>query len=262
MKYLKYFEQASAYEAYKTSSDYVTPNVSYIEDTKGVKYNPASFETKNIICTYIIDEYSVNTPIKLIHNDGCLNWDDSEKKYPIIIDGTPITDDDIADWNDGLKYVFSSTGIHTVEYIPYTFEVEENGESFISFETGYNDGYDNYSMFNNCANLYSVKIPNVAERIIIFDATFINCNNLKEIDLSENVKSIGISAFENCYNLSNIIIRSTTPPEISKDTFYLGDNMSEKIIINVPSIDNYQTWANNTDAYYPGYYSKIEFKNI
>lgn len=30
MKYLKYFEEASAYEAYKTGSDYVLPNVSYV----------------------------------------------------------------------------------------------------------------------------------------------------------------------------------------------------------------------------------------
>ena len=40
MKYLKYFEQASAYEAYKNGSDYVLPNVSYVEETKGVSYQP------------------------------------------------------------------------------------------------------------------------------------------------------------------------------------------------------------------------------
>lgn len=40
MKYLKYFEQASAYEAYKNGSDYVLPNVSYIVENKGVLYEP------------------------------------------------------------------------------------------------------------------------------------------------------------------------------------------------------------------------------
>lgn len=40
MKYLKYFEQASAYEAYKNGSDYITPNVSYVEENEGVSYNP------------------------------------------------------------------------------------------------------------------------------------------------------------------------------------------------------------------------------
>ena len=39
MKYLKYFEQASDYEAYKNGSDYVLPNVSFIEDVKDVSYD-------------------------------------------------------------------------------------------------------------------------------------------------------------------------------------------------------------------------------
>ena len=38
MKYLKYFEQASAYEAYKNGSDFVTPNVSYVVETEDVYY--------------------------------------------------------------------------------------------------------------------------------------------------------------------------------------------------------------------------------
>jgi hypothetical protein len=40
MKYLKYFKEASAYEAYKNGSDYVLPNVSYIKETKSVSYEP------------------------------------------------------------------------------------------------------------------------------------------------------------------------------------------------------------------------------
>ena len=42
MKYLKYFEQASAYEAYKNGSDFVTPNVSYAKDNNTVYYNPSN----------------------------------------------------------------------------------------------------------------------------------------------------------------------------------------------------------------------------
>ena len=40
MKYLKYFEQASAYEAYKNGSDYILPNVSYVEGDNTVHYHP------------------------------------------------------------------------------------------------------------------------------------------------------------------------------------------------------------------------------
>jgi hypothetical protein len=39
-KYLKYFEQASDYEDYKNGSDFLSPNVSYIEETKVVCYEP------------------------------------------------------------------------------------------------------------------------------------------------------------------------------------------------------------------------------
>lgn len=263
MKYLKYFETEAGYASYKNGSDYVLPNVSYIEDVKDIRYDSISFENKNIICTYIIDEYSVNTPIKLIHCTDCLFWDDAEKNYPIIIDGVSISDDDLQ-WEDrGCSYVFNSIGIHTVEFIPSIVEVEENEKSFTRFETGYYDAYNtNYPMFMDCSNLNSVKIPNVAEHITVFYATFANCTSLKEIDLSENVEHIGSFSFQDCCSLSNIIIRSTTPPEITKDTFYIGDIGTSNYTINVPSIDNYQTWANNTNSYYPGYYSKIKFENI
>ena len=48
MKYLKYFEQASAYDAYKNGSDFVLPNISYIEESNSVEFNPYVIE-KNII---------------------------------------------------------------------------------------------------------------------------------------------------------------------------------------------------------------------
>lgn len=49
MKYLKYFKEASDYEAYKNGNDYVLPNVSYIEETKGVSYEPAIMNYPDII---------------------------------------------------------------------------------------------------------------------------------------------------------------------------------------------------------------------
>lgn len=42
MKYLKYFEELSAYETYKNGSDYIEPNISYIEENKGIVYIPKS----------------------------------------------------------------------------------------------------------------------------------------------------------------------------------------------------------------------------
>lgn len=40
MKYLKQFKQASEYEAFKAGDEYITPNVSYVEDGN-LYYNPA-----------------------------------------------------------------------------------------------------------------------------------------------------------------------------------------------------------------------------
>jgi hypothetical protein len=43
MKHLKLFNDAASYEAFKNSEDFVTPNVSYIEEINEVKYNCADF---------------------------------------------------------------------------------------------------------------------------------------------------------------------------------------------------------------------------
>ena len=40
MKYLKLFNQASEYEAFKVGDEYVTPNVSYVVENTSVKFNP------------------------------------------------------------------------------------------------------------------------------------------------------------------------------------------------------------------------------
>lgn len=39
MKYIKKFRTESDYQTFKQSSDWVTPNISYMEEEKGVKYN-------------------------------------------------------------------------------------------------------------------------------------------------------------------------------------------------------------------------------
>jgi hypothetical protein len=40
MKYLKYFKEASEYEAFKNGGDFILPNVSYVVDGSEVKFNP------------------------------------------------------------------------------------------------------------------------------------------------------------------------------------------------------------------------------
>lgn len=44
MKYLKYFKTSNEHSTYKNSSDFITPNVSYVEETNGVSYEPKVLE--------------------------------------------------------------------------------------------------------------------------------------------------------------------------------------------------------------------------
>ena len=39
MKYLKKFNQASEYEAFKAGDEYITPNVSFVKDSNEVMFN-------------------------------------------------------------------------------------------------------------------------------------------------------------------------------------------------------------------------------
>lgn len=64
MKHLKYFETEAEYNAYKNGSDFVLPNVSYIEEIDGLMFNadvaPAS---PNVVCTYNVTDISRETQI-------------------------------------------------------------------------------------------------------------------------------------------------------------------------------------------------------
>ncbi len=258
MKYLKYFEESSAYETYKNGSDYVLPNVSYIK-TGEVLYN--SFN-KNIICTYIIDDTTVNTPVKIIHNANVLDYDNNN--YNIIIDGAKTTwdendpsFDENLSWTDGgadYMYTFSSTGIHTVEFVPL-IELYDSSSCFYTGTDG--DG----GMFEDCPSLYSVQIPNMADWIDIHNCLFLNCEGLKEVIFPKNTKSLGNSVFENCSNNPTVILNATNPPLITKDTFFTGDIFSG-MTIKVPFNSDYSEWQNNNTAYYPGYYPSIKFETI
>jgi hypothetical protein len=50
MKYLKYFQQASGYEAYKNGDNYITPNVSYVVANNEVYYH--ALVARNNVITY------------------------------------------------------------------------------------------------------------------------------------------------------------------------------------------------------------------
>lgn len=109
MKYLKYFKDASVYEAYKNSDDYVLPNVSYIEDSNVVMYNPKSINpnvkpnANRVICTY--DASDSQWGVSLFNYYG---WDTFSSMF---IDGVQKDKE--------TSYLFESGGLHTVEFVLY-----------------------------------------------------------------------------------------------------------------------------------------------
>jgi hypothetical protein len=56
MKHLKLFNDTASYEAYKNSEDYVLPNVSYIEETKGVSFEPYVDLTVNYLTIEALED--------------------------------------------------------------------------------------------------------------------------------------------------------------------------------------------------------------
>lgn len=60
MKHLKYFDEISEYDAFKDSSDYVLPNVSWIEATKSINFNGVVLNLIELYPNYSYPEVAQN----------------------------------------------------------------------------------------------------------------------------------------------------------------------------------------------------------
>ena len=65
--------------------------------------------------------------------------------------------------------------------------------------------------FKDCTGLTSINLPNVTN---IGSSAFQDCIGLSRVDLHK-VESIGREAFSNCWNLTTLIIRSSTVPTLA-----------------------------------------------
>ena len=79
MKYLKYFEEASAYEAYKNGSDYVLPNVSYVVKTEGVSFDPYVPKDMSNYLTIEALENGLTASLSVNACEYCVDGDDNWK---------------------------------------------------------------------------------------------------------------------------------------------------------------------------------------
>lgn len=147
MKHLKRFKTEVGYTQFKDTENFVLPNVSYVEETKDVKFNPnVELGNPNVVCTYNVTDISLNTSLLYAY----------ALKYitGMIVDGVEM---DVETY-----YQFDTEGLHTIEYI-----LDDN--------TTLPDMF-----FQNTENLISIEIPDTVSSVICNFVSY-GLDNLKEI---------------------------------------------------------------------------------
>ena len=169
MKHLKQFETEVAYTQFKGTEDYVLPNVSYVKETKDVKFNPyVEPSNPNVVCIYNVTDISQEIKIFDYYNgSSCFS--------SMIVDGIGM---DIHEY-----YQFDTVGNHTVEFVL-------NDPTIIGNQ-----------VFTDCYNLTSVTIPDSVTSIGEYAFAF--CIGLTSVTIPDSVTSIGDAAFAGCYSLES-----------------------------------------------------------
>ena len=279
MKYLKYFKTDADYQNYFNSDDFVTPNVSYVEDTNIVCYSPYD----KIIMT------SESNPevMKVCYNQG---W--AESPYEMYASEAAIVTsigrafERLGSGNsDGYGYNEYSSGYDSPS-TSFTFSFDE-----FKYFTGVTSIVTNAfslskivsitipdsvtsigdSAFNRCFSLTSVTIPDSVTSIgeyafavcssltsvtignsvtYIEQNAFLGCSSLTSITIPNSVTGIGNYAFSDCTGLNEITCLATTAPSIVNFTFY---KVKPNGTLKVPSGSNYSSWM-STGYYYLGSY--------
>jgi hypothetical protein len=196
MKYLKHFEELSAYEAYKNSEDYILPNVSYIVETEDVSFEP--YVQKDMRDNYLTIEAledGLTASLSVNACEYCVDGDDNWKAL----------DADTATEVINAGQTLSFRGVLTPE------SYSSIGTFTISKKCNLKGNCMSMLFGDNAANNYSLSGKNSA-----FYQLFYNCTNI--VNVSPNflpattlADSCYSSMFSGCTSL-------TTAPELPATT--------------------------------------------
>lgn len=224
MKYLKYFKTDADYQNYYNSDDFVTPNVSYVEDTNIVYYKA----TNTIFATY---SATVDNKLAIANTSNVKS---------LKVNGNNVS--------FGNAYYFESNG-------EYKVEIELIDDSIINGVI-YDEDWNplSSSMFYDAKNnigscLTSITIPGSVTSIKA--SAFSWCSSLTSITIPDSVTSIGEGAFSDCSNLNVITCRATTAPSIMSNTF---EGIKSNGLLKIPAGSDYSSWM-STGNYYLGKYN-------
>ncbi len=216
MKYLKYFKTDADYQNYFKSDDFVTPNVSYVEDTNIVYYNPYDL---------IMTSESNPEVMKVCYNQG---WAASPSEMHAS-EAAKVTS--IGNAFQGLGQGDSASG-DSGSNISFTFSFDEF-KYFTGVTSIVKDAF--YG-----SNIVSITIPDSVTSI--GGRAFYNCSSLTSITIPDSVTSIGEYVFNGCSNLNEIICFATTAPSILGTTF---TGLNSYGTLRIPAGSDYSSWKNS-----------------
>ena len=221
MKYLKYFEEASAYEAYKNGSDYVLPNVSFIEDVKDVSFEPyVNLLTVNYLTIEALED-GLTTSLSVNDCEYCIDGDGNWKSLTA---GT--TTESI---NTGQTLSFRGELTPNISNGIGTFTINKKcnlkgncmsmlfGDNAIDNYGLSGKNYAFYKLFNNCENVVNVSsnfLPATTLAENCYNGMFRGCTSLTtspDLPATTLAPQCYEEMFFGCTNL-------TTAPELPATT--------------------------------------------
>lgn len=228
-KYLKLFETTSQYEAYMGGGEKILPNVSLIEETNKVEYNP-----------YIPERYIIYTASEKLN----VTWSDETATFGATIKSHTFENGvGTIEFNDNVTKIDNTN--------PYPSGAFYNCTNLTSITIPNSVTRIGDYVFTSCTNLTSITIPNSVTYIGY--GVFVNCQSLTSVTIGNSVTSIRYQAFYACTNLTSVTVEATTPPSLGMTAF--GNNASgRKIYVPAEAVNTYKSasgwseYANDIEA--------------